>query len=228
MPASGRPRIILDPCPAGHRPRPLQPPCSPKRNRWTSPKTRVTAVSSSTNSPSQGSTPSHHQLLLRVSKASKSTLTLYAEGIHLANTTARSLIDLQHQACADRILLAQTCLRAGDRLMRARPPEYRSAISRYYYAMYHAIRAVVYFHEGGDDKEAHSTLPKAVPSDFTDSAIWQNALKDARSTRNAADYDPYPMRSEDWRDAAKHLQGKAPALLTLAESYLKVKGCRHL
>lgn len=94
--------------------------------------------------------------------------------------------------------------------------------------MYHAIRAVAYFNEGGDDKESHATLPGAVPSDFTDSAIWQNELKDARSRRNEADYDPYPINPSDWRDVARDLQGKAPTLLVLAESYLKKKGCGHL
>ncbi|MFD3821594.1 HEPN domain-containing protein [Streptomyces sp. NPDC058625] len=137
-------------------------------------------------------------------------------------------MDLQHQSCADRIRLAKTFLNSADRLMKVRPPEYRSAISRYYYSMYHALRAVVYFHEGGDDKESHSTLPGAVPNDFTNSAIWQNALKDARARRNEADYDPYPINPEDWRNVARDLQSKAPTLLTLAESYLKQKGCNHL
>ncbi|MGW2518664.1 HEPN domain-containing protein [Streptomyces sp. NPDC001617] len=163
-----------------------------------------------------------------MSKANKKTLGLFAEGINLANATARTLVDLQHQSCADRILLAKTFLKSGDRLMRTRPPEYRSAISRYYYSMYHALRAVAYFNEGGDDKESHAALPGAVPHDFPDSAIWQNELKDARSRRNEADYDPYPINPRDWRDVAKDLQSKAPKLLLLAESYLKQKGCSHL
>ncbi|WP_156301885.1 HEPN domain-containing protein [Streptomyces sp. e14] len=163
-----------------------------------------------------------------MSKANKKTLGLFAEGINLHGATARTLVDLQHQACADRILLAKTFLHSGNRLMRVRPPEYRSAISRYYYSMYHAIRAVAYFNEGGDDKESHSMLPSAVPSDFADSAIWQNELKDARSRRNEADYDPYPINPLDWRGVARDLQGKAPTLLVLAETYLKKKGCGHL
>lgn len=180
----------------------------------------------SASQPSSGSTP--HQLLLRVSKANKKTLSLFAEGINLHNATARPLIDLQHQACADRIALAKNFLITADRLMKTRPPEYRSAISRYYYAMYHAIRAVAYFNEGGDDKESHSTLPGAVPSDFTDSALWQNSLKDARARRNEADYDPYPAHLSAWRTVAVDLQGKAPILLALSEDYLKQKGCNHL
>ncbi len=81
----------------------------------------------------------------------------------------------------------------ADRLMRARPPMCRVAVGRYYYGMYHAMRAVVYFHVTGDDHEQHSVLPRSMPADFPDADFWKNALKDARLRRNEADYDPYPM-----------------------------------
>ncbi|MFJ4093741.1 HEPN domain-containing protein [Kitasatospora sp. NPDC089913] len=176
----------------------------------------------------QRGVPTSHQLLLRVSKAEQKTLGYYAEGINLVSATGRTLIDLQHQACADRIVLAKGFLDTGDRLMRTRPQQYRSAISRYYYSMYHAIRAVAYFHLGGDDKQSHSALPGALPDDFVDSAIWQNELKDARSRRNEADYDPYPIADTDWRPVAQGLQAKAPQLLAHAEAYLRKKGCTNL
>lgn len=185
-------------------------------------------MSSSGKNPSPGHTQSHQHLLLRVSKAKKRTLEYFAEGIYLERASSRTLTDMQHQACADRISLARNFLGTGDKLMRTRPPEYRSAISRYYYSMYHAMRAVAYFNEGGDDKESHSALPRAVPSDFPNSAIWQNELKDARSRRNEADYDPYPLVSKEWLDVARHLQNASPALLVLAQSYLKQKGCSHI
>ncbi|MEU9965131.1 HEPN domain-containing protein [Streptomyces malaysiensis] len=145
--------------------------------------------------------------------------------MHLTHSTARSITDLQQQACLDRIELAKNFLIAGDKLMKARPALYRSAVSRYYYAMYHAARAVAYFYHGGDDHESHSKLPKAIPGDFADSAVWQNQLKDARSRRNEADYDPYPTDTHSWRRVAKDLQVKAPSLLSLADTYLKQKGC---
>ncbi len=44
--------------------------------------------------------------------------------------------------------------------MRGRPPMRRVAVGRYYYAMYHAMRAVVYFRTPGDDHEQHSDLPR--------------------------------------------------------------------
>lgn len=94
--------------------------------------------------------------------------------------------------------------------------------------MYHSARAVVYFSHGGDDFEKHADLPGRVPSDFTDSDLWRNALKDARSHRNDADYDPYPSDPRSWRAIAGHLGTNAVDLLAEAEQYLKRKGCVYV
>lgn len=168
------------------------------------------------------------QSLLRISKLDKKTIVLLAEGVHLSTSTARTLEDLRHQVSADRLKLARELLCAGDKLFRARPAQYRSAISRYYYSMYHSMRAVVYFAHGGDDFEEHSALPGQVPSDFTDSNLWRNALKDARSHRNDADYDPYPTNPVSWRAIAVDLSINAVSLLAESESYLKNKGCAYI
>ncbi len=170
----------------------------------------------------------HEQVLLRVSKADKKTLGLMAEGVYLSTSTARALPDLQEQSCADRLKFAREFLGAADKLTRSRPAQYRSAISRYYYAMYHAMRAVVYYTHGGDDHNAHRDLPGYVPQDFADSAQWQNALKDARAHRNDADYDPYPLDPKIWRDVALDLKVKSYQLIGLTEDYLRQKGCAYI
>jgi uncharacterized protein (UPF0332 family) len=170
----------------------------------------------------------HEQALLRVSKADKKTLGLMAEGVHLSTSTTRALPDLQEQTCADRLRLARELWGAAEKLTRARPAQYRSAISRYYYAMYHAMRAVVYYVHGGDDHNAHSALPGHVPQDFVNSALWQNTLKDARSHRNDADYDPYPLDAGIWRTVALDLKAQSDQLIALAEDYLRRKGCAHI
>ncbi|GAA4509125.1 hypothetical protein GCM10023191_069880 [Actinoallomurus oryzae] len=170
----------------------------------------------------------HDAALLRVSKASKKTLDLFGEGVHLAAQTSRPIDDLRQQVCADRLDLASHFLAAGNKTLRTRPPEYRTSISRFYYSMYHAVRAVVYFAYGGDDHESHSVLPGKIPNDFIDAAIWQNALKDARAHRNAADYDPYPVDVASWRATAHSLAVEAPNLISLSRQYLKAKGCAYL
>jgi uncharacterized protein (UPF0332 family) len=166
--------------------------------------------------------------LLRISKLDKKTIVLLAEGVHLESSTSRTISDLHHQACSDRLVLAHDLLSTGNKLMRTRPPQYRSAISRYYYCMYHSVRAVVYFVHGGDDYQPHSELPTQLPADFADSALWRNALKDARSHRNDADYDPYPSNPGSWRSVAIDTATNAQRLLAESEQYLKSKGCAYI
>lgn len=170
----------------------------------------------------------HDAALLRVAKANKKMLVQFREGIHLATSTARTIEDLQSQVCSDRLTLADSLVLTGNKLMKTRPAEYRSAISRFYYSMYHAARAVVYFKYDGDDHQEHSALPAKLPDDFPDTAVWQNALKDARGYRNDADYDPYPAALVSWRDIAKSLQGDAPRFAVIARTYLRGNGCGYV
>ncbi|MFE4855572.1 HEPN domain-containing protein [Streptomyces sp. NPDC056670] len=167
-------------------------------------------------------------VLARITQADKKTLLLFAEGVSLEARTSRVISDLRHQASADRIKLSDSFLLSADKLLRARPGQYRSAISRYYYSMYHSARAVVYFAHGGDDHEKHSVLPTKLPNDFPSSNFWQNELKDARLNRNSADYDPYPTSWRHWQTLAKSLSATAPNFLQLSTQYLKQKGCAHV
>jgi uncharacterized protein (UPF0332 family) len=168
------------------------------------------------------------EVLLRVSKAEKQLIANWSEGVSLQSRSGRKLEELRHRATADRFQLALDSRRRGDRLLAATPPLYRDALSRHYYAMYHAMRAVVFFVEGGDDHEKHAELPSRVPPDFTDADIWQNSLKNARTVRNAADYDPYPKAASAWRLDAESLRNDARRLLSLCHKYLRTKGCRYL
>lgn len=171
-------------------------------------------------------TPSH-ELLRRVAEASKSTFALYKEGVYLESSAQRPLEHLRHQVAADRMVLAYQFVKAGERFIKMRPPEYRSAISRFYYAMYHSIRAVVYYSVGGDDHQDHGSLPKNIPSDFPNKDFWENSLKSSRTSRNSADYDPYPGQGS-WRSMAHDLSEDAVNLVAVAESYLKQRGCSYL
>jgi uncharacterized protein (UPF0332 family) len=168
------------------------------------------------------------QQLLRVSKATQKTMTAFKDGVFIANLTSRSLDDLREQVVADRLTLATDLAAVGDRLLKTRPVQYRSAIGRFYYSMYHSMRATVYFVYGGDDHERHDVLPKHTPADFPDSALWENRLKNARGHRNDADYDPYPRQHSDFRQAAADLQAHAHALNPLVRAYLRGKGCGYV
>lgn len=162
--------------------------------------------------------------LLRISKATRSTLGLWAEGVDIAASTGRSIEELRDRATADRLALSKQLLAEAEAMLRLSPPLNRSAISRLYYSMYHSMRAVVYYQHGGDDHERHSSLPGNTPTDFPNHALWQNALKDAREYRNAADYDPYPKSSQAWSSTAAAVAANARALISVSQAYLRTKG----
>lgn len=171
---------------------------------------------------------SNERALLRVSKSRKSVLADFKEGVYLESSMGRAIDDLRDQASADRLQFAESFLLVGDRLLRTRPPMFRIAVGRFYYGMYHAMRAVVYFKVYGDDHEQHSELPTKTPSDFPRAAYWTNELKDARLRRNESDYDPYPADDRSFRTVARDMQTKGHSLATEARAYLKLKGCAYV
>ena len=167
-------------------------------------------------------------VLRRVAAANKNQLAAYKEGVYITTVSGLSVDDLRHEATVNRLDLAKHFLDAGNKLFRSRPSQHRSSISRYYYSMYHTLRAVVFFRHEGDDYESHGTLHAQVPQDFPNAAMWTNDFKSARENRNSADYDPYPPAHSNWKAIAKNLSLQAPTLLAVAESYLKGKGCKHI
>lgn len=169
-----------------------------------------------------------HKVLRKIATATKRDQDAYALGVFFASSTSRTIEDLRQQAVADRISLAREILATAEKLYSARPRQNRSAVSRYYYSMYHALRAVTFFSFGGDDHEAHRILPGKLPTDFPAAAYWANSLKSARENRNSADYDPYPVDGLSWRAMATNLRNEAPRLLAATEQYLRTMGCGHL
>lgn len=161
----------------------------------------------------------------RVTRAEKGLVEAWREGVSLEQRTGQTIDNLRHLVTVDRLTLARATKLRADHMMDMQPPHYRDAISRYYYAMYHAARATTYFHHGGDDFEGHSTLPAHLPGDFPNRVTWSNLLKDARERRNEADYEPYPKSNGAWRSVAIALQGNAVTFMSEARLYLKAKGC---
>lgn len=126
------------------------------------------------------------------------------------------------QAAVDRISLAGTHFRTADTLLLQE--DFRSAISRFYYAMYHAARAITFAHHGGDDHERHSVLPRNLPSDLERRNELSAELVGARLLRNQADYDPYPSVSGAWRGEAQSLASTAAGFVQSCEAYALEKG----
>ncbi|WP_084356823.1 HEPN domain-containing protein [Mycolicibacterium wolinskyi] len=126
-------------------------------------------------------------------------------------------IDLVRQIVSDRLELAGHHLRTADSL--AQLAAYRSSISRYYYAMYHAARAICFGHHRGDNYQKHSVLPNNLPASLPNAARWANELNDARLVRNMADYDLYPRNASDWMNDSVSLSVVASEFLAECEDF---------
>lgn len=163
--------------------------------------------------------------LQRVTKLPKKVVEIMIEGSSLETSFTRPLIDIMDQTVADRLDLADEFLTMADTLMRSRSDLSRPAIARYYYAMYHSMRAAAYQHFSGDDHEAHSILSsKGVPPDYPSPAIASNDLKDARLLRNEADYDQYPIDRSYFKTQSKLLRPTATLFVASARNYVQAKG----
>lgn len=162
---------------------------------------------------------------LLISKADKYKLDFMAAGESLVQRTGQSITQLIEKATRDRIVLASKFITLAKQAANGTPPDYRSAVSRAYYAMYHIMRAVCYYHYRGDDHQEHAVLASKIPADFPEQVRWENDIKNARFERNRADYDPYAMSKLHFSKAAGLLINQANALLPIAKLYLRQKGC---
>jgi uncharacterized protein (UPF0332 family) len=164
--------------------------------------------------------------LRRAAQATIKEIERWKEGADLVRHHASAIHDIVLEAACDRWRLACKHHSGGNKLLQIEPPQYRSAISRFYYSMYHAMRACVYLFHEGDDHQEHSKLPQYIPADFP-GTDWQQILKDARLARNIADYDPYPMMGRGgWKKQALDLRRRASQLIMESKTYLKSKGCK--
>lgn len=159
------------------------------------------------------------QVLLHISTAKKTVLAAYASS---GGRYPFPVTPLIQQATSDRLMLAGEHLRAGDQLLLK--SYYRAAISRHYYAMYHAARAIVFAENQGDDFERHNILPRNLPSSMKDAATRESELVNARLTRNQADYDAYPITSGDWDSDARSLAVTAAAFVHACEDFALMNG----
>lgn len=166
--------------------------------------------------------------LLSVSEAKKANLDHWRNGVRLEADGGCSISDLVQQTVRARLILAEEMRRQGHLVWNLNPPIFRLTVNRFYYALYHATRSLVFYVHGGDDHQEHKVVPAYIPSDFPDFQTWQNNLKDARTLRNEVDYNPYPEADINWQLAATAMATRADALIPLVINYLRTKGCTNL
>ncbi|MFF5424991.1 MULTISPECIES: HEPN domain-containing protein [unclassified Streptomyces] len=157
-------------------------------------------------------------VLLHISTSSSAALSAFPVGGRYPFPVAQ----LIQQAVTDRLLLAGEHLRSGDHLLFA--GQYRSAISRHYYAMYHAARAIVFAEKRGDDFERHHILPRNLPTNLPDKSVREVELTNARLLRNQADYDAYPVSESEWAGDARALSVAAANFMQACQDFASTNG----
>lgn len=158
-------------------------------------------------------------MLLHVSNCTDAQLTALPTG---GGRYPLPLPLLVQQAVSDRLTLAGQYMRLGDGMHLA--GHFRGAISRHYYAMYHAARAITFAHHQGDNHQSHSVLPRNLPAHMPDVSRWEAELTSARLLRNQADYDPYPLQPLDWQFDSRSLASSAAAFVQAFEDFALSEG----
>lgn len=159
------------------------------------------------------------QFLLYLSNCSSAQLTALQNG---PRRYPFPFLGMVRKVVSDRLALAGEHLRVGDQLVFAL--QFRSSISRHYYAMYHAARAIVFAETPGDDHQRHGDLPRHIPTGMANSAQREAELTAARLLRNEADYDPYPATSPDWEPDARQLSVTAADFVQACEYFALANG----
>ncbi|MFD9477378.1 hypothetical protein [Streptomyces nojiriensis] len=159
------------------------------------------------------------QMLLHISTSKSATISALPTG---GSKYPFPTDQLLQQVVSDRLILAGGHLGAGDSLLFAR--QYRSAISRFYYAMYQAARAITFAETKGDDHERHNILPRKLPRNIDNPTMREAELTDARLLRNQADYDIYPIKESDWENDARALSATSANFVQMCESFALTKG----
>ncbi|MEW2436720.1 hypothetical protein AB0952_21625 [Streptomyces caniferus] len=159
------------------------------------------------------------QMLLHISTSKSAAISTLSAGKSKYPFPTAQLLQ---QIVSDRLLLAGGHLRAGDALLFA--SQYRSAISRFYYAMYQAARAIAFAETKGDDHERHNVLPRKLPEGIDNPAVREAELVEARLLRNQADYDVYPINESDWEGEARALSATAATFVQTCESFALTNG----
>lgn len=121
------------------------------------------------------------------------------------------------QIVSDRLALAGEHLRIGDRFLNH--AEFRTSISRHYYSMYHAARALAFASTRGNDYGQHRDVRLHLPSALPNLTTLVNSLQDARFTRNEADYDLYPKSIYEWKTDASRVALNASQFVSECDEY---------
>jgi uncharacterized protein (UPF0332 family) len=155
------------------------------------------------------------------------------------------LQDIVNELTLDRFNLAKEFLSQAQAQDLSTISGQKTAISRSYYAMYHAGRTIIFHYERADI-DAHENISKLLPSSLPNQSHWANRLIDFfpslvflliklfflkekfgwRKRRNQVDYSPYP--EGDLHALAQQIFSEAQAFLELCTNFLRGRGVPYV
>jgi hypothetical protein len=120
--------------------------------------------------------------------------------------------------------LGQHHLQIAKRLQPS-PRDWRSIVSRSYYAAYNASKCVRYYVNGSVklDADDHKHVGD-LPDDFPQRAYWSTFLVELRHDRNLADYEPWDHVRKSLTYPASTAVGRTTMFLQQSKHYLKGRG----
>ena len=133
-----------------------------------------------------------------------------------------SLTELEHiieEFTIQRYNLAQNFHESAKAILINADVDARNAISRNYYAMFHAARAVI-FHFYRYDEEKHEEVVKIIGNILGDG--FRNQLRKWKENRNVADYSPFPKFN--LMDYANKSTQEAEEFLNECKTFLSKRG----
>lgn len=166
------------------------------------------------------------KLLSRFEKIAGEQLGLFREITDAAAPldTAK-LEEIINELTADRFIFAREIFETAKTFDITTTGGQKAAISRSYYAMYQASRAII-FHYERSDIDSHSALPERIPEQLPNQKHWSDRLDYWRRARNKVDYSPYPNGALDVM--AADALNDATNFLNLCQQFLKRRGCTHV
>jgi uncharacterized protein (UPF0332 family) len=125
------------------------------------------------------------------------------------------------EAVRQRMELAQGFLASAAAMQEGEEISSRNVVSRSYYAMYHAGRAVLLWVMRAD-VDGHQDVAKKVAhvEEFSEREHWKERLEFWRIQRNKVDYEPWAEREDELSQLREAIVREAQCFLRVCEEYL--------
>ncbi|MBI1922963.1 hypothetical protein HYR99_01800 [Candidatus Poribacteria bacterium] len=152
----------------------------------------------------------NEQLLKRITEITSKEYGLLRELSDNSYLDLQPVEDAIHQIVAERLKLAQDYLNFASSIANTSPSNCRQIISRSYYAMHHAARAVIFETRRRDNRSHEAVITEIAQIMGADVSV---TLKAQLDLRNSVEYELYLLNFD--------FQGKSTSSLGIASAFFQ-------